>query len=321
MAVNKVEYGDTVLLDLTGDTVSADTLLKGASAHDASGEVVEGAVDLNNYYTKAETEALIPDVSNFATKSEIPSLQGYATEFFVNEVVRRSQPDLSGYATTGYVTQQINGIDFSNYATKADIPSVEGLASEKFVNAAIKAAEPDLSIYAQKSDIPSLAGYATEQYVGQQITANKQDLSGYALKSEIPSTSGLASTKYVDDEVAEVMNVASGKTASYVFDTVAALESWLGNSANTAKLKVGDVFLIRAVNVPDYWWDGSAKQILETTKVDLSTYAKTADVPAIKVNSASSADNALKIGGYTIVISKTAPASNTPSTTITFVTG
>lgn len=289
MAVNKVEYGDAVLLDLTGDTVSADTLLKGASAHNSSGEVVEGAVDLDNYYTKQETEALIPD--------------------------------LSGYATTGYVNQQINGLDFSNYATKADIPSVEGLASEKFVNAAIKAAEPDLSIYAKTSDIPSLDGYATEQYVGAQINANKPDLSGYALKSEIPSTSGLASTNYVDDEVAEVMNVASGKTASYVFDTVAALESWLGNSANTAKLKVGDVFLIRAVNVPDYWWDGSAKQILETTKVDLSGYAKTSDVPAIKVNSASSADNALKIGGYTIVISKTAPASNTPSTTITFVTG
>lgn len=274
MAVNKVEYGDTVLLDLTGDNVSADTLLKGARAHDASGEVVDGAVDLGNYYTKNETE--------------------------------------------GYVNQQINKQDFSNFATKADIPNVAGLATEQFVNDAVDAAKPDLSGYATKAEIPSLNGYATETYVGQQIAANKPDLSGYALKTEIPSTSGLATTKYVDDEIAEVTAVASGKTASYVFDTVAALETWLAVAANTANLKTGDVFLIRAVNVPDYWWDGSAKQILETTKVDLSGYALTANVPGIKVNNAGTADNSLKVGGYTIVISSTAP-TNADANTITFV--
>jgi hypothetical protein len=290
MAVNKVEYGDAVLLDLTGDTVSADTLLKGASAHDASGEVIDGAVDLNNYYTKEETDALIPDTS--------------------------------GFATTGYVNQQIGGIDFSPYATKAEIPSVDGLATEAFVNAAVEAGQQDLSGYAKKSDIPSLNGYATQTYVGEQIAANKQDLSIYALKTEIPSTSGLATTKYVDDEIAEVTAVANGKCASYVFDTVADLDSWLGNSTNTAKLKTGDVFLIRAVNVPDYWWDGSAKQILETTKVPIDEYAKTVDVPNIKVNNAAAADtanSALYANGYLIVVAGSAPPAGYDSKIITFV--
>lgn len=44
MAVNKVEIDGEVKLDLTQDTVSADTLLKGASAHDAAGNPVEGKV-------------------------------------------------------------------------------------------------------------------------------------------------------------------------------------------------------------------------------------------------------------------------------------
>ena len=45
MAVNKVVYGTTVLVDLTEDTVTADKLLKGATAHDAAGEPVTGTLE------------------------------------------------------------------------------------------------------------------------------------------------------------------------------------------------------------------------------------------------------------------------------------
>lgn len=92
-------------------------------------------------------------------------------------------------------------------------------------------------------------------------------------KAEILNNSGLASTQYVDNEVAEVVAIAEGKCHTEVFDTVEALDTWLSNSANTAKLNRGDIFLIRAVYVPDYWWDGSAKQVLETSKIDLADYA------------------------------------------------
>lgn len=44
MAVNKVEINGEVKLDLTQDTVTEDTLLKGASAHDAAGNPIEGKV-------------------------------------------------------------------------------------------------------------------------------------------------------------------------------------------------------------------------------------------------------------------------------------
>ena len=45
MAVNKVVYGTTVLVDLTEDTVTADKLLKGATAHDAAGEPITGTLE------------------------------------------------------------------------------------------------------------------------------------------------------------------------------------------------------------------------------------------------------------------------------------
>lgn len=45
MAVNKVVYGTTVLVDLTEDTVTPDKLLKGATAHDASGQLITGTLE------------------------------------------------------------------------------------------------------------------------------------------------------------------------------------------------------------------------------------------------------------------------------------
>ena len=42
MAVSKVNYGTTTLIDLTGDTVTADKLLAGYTAHGADGEAITG---------------------------------------------------------------------------------------------------------------------------------------------------------------------------------------------------------------------------------------------------------------------------------------
>ena len=42
MAVNKVIYGETILIDLTPDTVTAEKILTGFTAHDASGTTITG---------------------------------------------------------------------------------------------------------------------------------------------------------------------------------------------------------------------------------------------------------------------------------------
>ena len=43
MAISKVIFGEDTLIDLTADTVKADKMLKGYTAHDASGEVITGS--------------------------------------------------------------------------------------------------------------------------------------------------------------------------------------------------------------------------------------------------------------------------------------
>lgn len=143
------------------------------------------AVDLSDYFTKEEANA------KFATKEEIPSTSGLATEEFVNGKV-------SGLASESYVDNAVAAIpqpDLSDYALKSEIPSTVGLATEQYVNEAVSNVRVDLT------------GYATEEYVDNAVAGieiPEVDLSGYALKSEIPSTAGLATETYVDEAVAGI---------------------------------------------------------------------------------------------------------------------
>lgn len=82
----------------------------------------------------------------------------------------------------------------------------------------------------------------------------------------------------LQEEVAEANAIAKGRAKGHVFDTVEDLDLWLAEPAHVAELAVGDNFYIRALDVPDYWWDGTQKQPLETQKVELSDYVKSGEV-------------------------------------------
>lgn len=61
MAISKVVYGGEILIDLTGDNITADKLKKGYTAHGADGELINGTCehDANTQdATAAESEIL-----------------------------------------------------------------------------------------------------------------------------------------------------------------------------------------------------------------------------------------------------------------------
>lgn len=68
MAINKVEYGGNTLIDLTSDTVTPESLLKGIIAHNKAGEKITGTYDkIPDGYIKPTgnlTDALISRSSN-----------------------------------------------------------------------------------------------------------------------------------------------------------------------------------------------------------------------------------------------------------------
>ena len=147
-----------------------------------------GNIDLSDYVTKSELQAKLDalniniDLSSYATKEELTNainsidLSAYA--------LKTEIPSLNGYATTEYVDNAIanvpsgGNVDLSNYYTKAEtnalIPSTEGLATKTYVDNAI-------------SNIPTtdLTGYATEEYVSTAINSiPATDLSNYYTKAE-----------------------------------------------------------------------------------------------------------------------------------------
>ena len=196
-----------------------DAKLKGISG---------GTVDLSDYYTKVESD------DKYALKTSIPTLDGYATEEWVNSKgFLTTHQDLTDYAKKTELTNYYTKVESDGkYALSADIPSLEGYATEQWVNSknyltshqsledyatkeqlSTKADKehthllkditdyvaPNLSIYAKKTDIPSLNGYATEQWVTEKnYLTQHQSLEDYYTKSEVDNKfndfSGVTST-------------------------------------------------------------------------------------------------------------------------------
>ena len=64
MANNKIILGDEVLMDLTGDTVTPETLAEGYTAHGANGELIVGTatkVNMSDYFETVNGDTIVWD--------------------------------------------------------------------------------------------------------------------------------------------------------------------------------------------------------------------------------------------------------------------
>ena len=85
----------------------------------------------------------------------------------------------------------------------------------------------------------------------------------------------------IRDEIRQVDAIARGKAKAKVFDTVEDMNAWLAVPENVETLNVGDNLYIRALDVPDYWWDGVSVQKLEVEAPDLTDYYTREQVNAL----------------------------------------
>ena len=186
-------------------------------AFDPSGEV-----DFDNYYTKRETDNLLagksdsahthdysqilntPDLSNFATLSDIPSINGLASEVWVGENYQpkgnylTEHQSLENYYTKSEADNKFltSHQDLSDYALKSEIPDVSNFVTSAFTDAT----------YVKKGEAP------TDVYTKSESDSKFQPQSGmtdYALKSELPSTTGLASEEWVSNNFSSTAHTHS----------------------------------------------------------------------------------------------------------------
>lgn len=146
-------------------------------------EAISGiSPDLSDYYTKEEVDALIP---------EVPSLSGYATEQWVLDKHYISGVDLSDYALKSEIpTVPTSNTAFTNdagYLTEHQ--SLSGYATEQWVEDKHYITGVDLSDYVTYESLPDLSVYATKQWVINQNFALNTELIQYItnLQNQIDS--------------------------------------------------------------------------------------------------------------------------------------
>lgn len=151
-----------------------------------------GGVDTSQLATVAITGSY----NDLTNKPNIPSIQGLASESYVNQQISKIQHPT--YDDSTIKSQLANKADkselfsgnYNDLTNKPTIPSIDGLATENFVTN--KIAEAQLKI---EGEIPvvDLTGLAT-----------KDELNLKADKTEVPSIEGLASESYVQQELAKI---------------------------------------------------------------------------------------------------------------------
>ena len=143
-------------------------------------------------------------MSNYATKDEIPSLNGYATETYVTEQI-----------------SNIPSVDLSDYAKKNEIPDVSGFITEipeEYVTETELSAKgyltehQDLSAYAKTTDIPT----TLPANGGNSTTVN-----GHTVKSDVPENAKFTDTVYDDTEVKESIDELNSNLDALEYSEVA----------------------------------------------------------------------------------------------------
>lgn len=241
---------------------------------------------INPVQNKVVTQVL----NGKADKTEIPSLNGYATENWVEgQGYLKEHQDLSEYAKKTDIPslpqfRTINGQKITGDTTNIVIEGGSGgeaiTIDSELSNTSInplqnKAITNALNNKASLSDIPSLDGYATENWVlNKKYLTQHQDLTGYAKKSDIPSLTGYATQTWVNGQ-----NFAKKSDIPSLDDY--ATQTWVSNqgyltqhqdiSGKQDKLSSGTGIKIENNVVSAKIWQGTKAQYNAITSKDADT--------------------------------------------------
>lgn len=166
-----------------------------------------GDVNLTNYYTKEEVNGLIPDISQKADRSEIPTKVSqllndskYLTEV-PEEYVTNKELEAKGYLTeeveplfAASAARSINQSDITNWNGKVDKQTGMGLSEQNFT-------------LAEKAKLAGLTNYS-DAAIRQSITNLEAKVETKANKSEIPDISNKADRTEIPTRVSQLENDA-----------------------------------------------------------------------------------------------------------------
>ena len=165
--------------------------------------------------------------------------------------------------------------DYNEMRNKPTINEVEVVGNKTIEDYGGVAAEEGKELLAttDKERLANTSGTNTGDQVLPTKVSELTNDSNFITSSDLNThNTGESSHNDIRQDIADVEAIARGKSRARVFETEAILDAWLAIPANVALLDIGDNLYIEEIDVPDYWWDGSQKQQLESEKVDLTPY-------------------------------------------------
>ena len=117
MAVNKVIYGGNTLIDLSNDTVTADTLAEGVTAHDKSGNLITGTMSATGGGTDTRLKSIVEDTMTELNDDTITTTRNYAF-YGVTSLTSVNLPNVT--AIGSYTFTNCTGL------VSVDLPNLSG---------------------------------------------------------------------------------------------------------------------------------------------------------------------------------------------------
>ena len=186
-----------------------------ATLHEATFEVKARTQPTDYVYTETE----IKRYSDLEARIDEIERNGISEEVInnaVNNYLEENPITMDGYATEEYVNEAVSNVK----------PDLTGLATESYVDEAVNNAKPDLTDYAKKTDIPDVSKFITS-IPSEYITESELEAKGYAKTSALNdkanvnhSHSEYAKTKHTHDmaDVNGLQNALNNKASQADID-------------------------------------------------------------------------------------------------------
>ena len=141
-------------VDSSALTESLEAYALQADLESLSGNVLDNEVVIAAALTDLEETK--------ADKTEIPSLDGYATEDWVTDNFSQVEVDLSDYYTKSEVDAQLANIDLSDYYNKSEVDAIVTALNDEIMENETVAAKALTQLNDTKANIDEIPSYATQ---------------------------------------------------------------------------------------------------------------------------------------------------------------
>ena len=243
MGINKVQYGNTTLIDLTNDTVTADKLMQGYTAHDRSGALIIGTATQGGSVTQDQDGFIVLPPDGGGGGGDNTALKGLIEKTITeidlpNDLTKIGQ--YAFYKCTGLesitLPNTVTAIDYGAFMSCTSLQSVVFSSGLLTIGSRAFSDCPNLNITTLPSSVQTIGNYAF------------MNCSGIIDIYCDGNITNLAISSFLSDSTATPMNIVEAKFPNLSQTSIGTVFG--STTANYAckKLQVADIGEVASIS-------------------------------------------------------------------------